>query len=303
MINDKIKQDKIRSLVNVIGNDIMNIICDLKVTNIMLNSDGKLWIQNLGSKEYIQDISNIHATSILQKIADLNDTIINDKHARLATQIELPINEFETRKIRVQGFVPPVTNNASFTFRLHSNEIYSLDDYIKNNSLTNEQKNIIDNAIVNNKNIIIAGAGSAGKTTFANALLLRLNDLVANDRLLILQDTQELNSSLLNTEYLTSNVNVSLNDLVMDTLRSTADRIIIGELRSGAVALEWLKMCNTGHNGSIATIHTDSVEDTIDRFAELLLEVTQSNLMNMIRRNVHVIVYLQDKKVIDIFGV
>jgi len=303
MIDNNILDEKINSLVYTIGNNLMNYIKDLEISNLMLNSDSKLWIKKAGQKIHVDNISNKHATNILQKIADLNNTVINSKNARLATQITLPINSREHRKIRVQGFVPPVTNNASFILRLHSNILYSLDDYIANNNLILEQKNIIDKAILNKDNIIIAGAGDSGKTTIANAILLRIAQLTPDDRCLILQDTQELKSSLPDTEYLTSNTQVSLNDLIMDTLRSTADRIIIGEIRSGIVALELLKMCNTGHRGSLATIHADSAKDTINRFSELMLEVSQNNMLNLINSNIDLVIYMQDRKVIDVLEV
>jgi len=293
-------EEEIQSLIDIIGNDIMNHINDLAVTDIFLNSDSNLWIEKNSEKIRIGKLSNNHGLNILKKIAHINDIVINESKPILTTQIELPINNNLTRKIRVQGFTKPVTTNASFTFRLHSNILYSLDNYIQNNKLTIEQKQIIDNAITNKKNIIISGEQRSGKTTIANAILARIADLTPDDRCIVLQDTLELQSKLIDTEYLMSTDNISLNDLVVSSLRMSSDRVIIGEIRTGVVALEALKICNIGNNGLLSTIHSDNAKDTINRFQELLLEVSHNDFTNIIKNNLDIIIYMQDKQVIEI---
>lgn len=303
MIDNNILDENIVSLINTLGNELMHHINDLEVNDILLNSDSKLWIKKGNIKTFHGTINNRHASNILQKIAHLNNLVINNKNPILTTQVTLPIANNQNRKIRVQGFAQPVSNNASFAFRLHSNILFTLDDYINKEALTIQQKSIIENAIINRKNIIIAGEQGSGKTTLANAILAQVAMLTPDDRCIILQDTLELVCNLSDTEYLSSSDTISLNDLVMATLRISSDRIIIGEIRSGIVALEVLKACNTGSSGLLSTIHADSAQSTVERFQEILLEVTQNDMSKFIQRNLDLIIYIENKKVVEILEI
>src|SRR5687767_7947543 len=106
MINNNIYQENITSLINTLGNELMKYINDLSVNDIILNSDTKLWIKQGNKKQQCGLINNQHALNILQKIAHLNNKVVNAKNPILTTQLELPIANGEHRKIRVQGFVP-----------------------------------------------------------------------------------------------------------------------------------------------------------------------------------------------------
>src|SRR5688500_10915835 len=119
MIDNNIIGENIKSLIYNIGDELMKYINDLEVSNIILNIDNKLWIKKANYKINGGLINNNHALNILQKIANLNNKVINSKQPRIATQLDLPISNNQIRKIRVQGFIPPVVNNPSFTFRLH----------------------------------------------------------------------------------------------------------------------------------------------------------------------------------------
>ncbi len=299
MIDNHLKLETTQSIISTIGDELMGYINNLEVTDVRLSSDGKIWIKSKRGKQNIGKMSARQGLTILQKIAYLNDMVINADNPRMATHINLPIHNGILRTIRVQGAISPVVNAPCFSFRLHSNILYSFDDF----NLSDIQKKQIDDAITKRKVIVIAGASGSGKTSFANSVLFRMSELTPHDFCIILQDTQELQSQITDTEYQTSSHNVSLNDLVVDALRMSPDRIIIGEIRTGFVALEFLKSCNVGCNGSLVTIHADSASDTMARFAELLSEVSQNNMDSLIKKNIDLVIFLENKKVIEILEI
>jgi type IV secretion system protein VirB11 len=179
----------------------------------------------------------------------------------------------------------------------------SLNNYLEDKLITENQLEILKSALHSEKNIIIAGGTNSGKTTFLNSLLLELNNINQNLRCIVLEDTSEIKCLLPNTEYLKSDDKNSLNDLLVSTLRREPDRIIIGEIRTGSVALEFLKACNTGHQGLMTTIHADSAIKAVNRLEQLLLEVSQNNMQELINNSINMVVYMQNRHVQEIIEI
>ena len=181
-------------------------------------------------------------------------------------QAELPKPVF--RGSRLQGFVSPLTAGPSFTIRKPPTVIYSLDDYVACSVITAAQRDQLRTAVAEHRSIVVAGGTNTGKTTLANALLREITLQFPHERLVLLEDTVELQCAASDHLALRTNGCVTLADLVRNTLRTSPDRIIVGEVR-GAEALDLLDAWATGHPGGIATVHASSVEGALLRLDRL----------------------------------
>jgi type IV secretion system protein VirB11 len=172
--------------------------------------------------------------------------------------------------------------------------IFTLDDYVANGVMTADQATTLEAAVDARKNILIAGGTSSGKTTLANALLALPG--FAQDRVFLIEDTPELACSAVDcVAALTRRAPhpVGVADLVRDALRMRPDRIVVGEMRDGAAALETLKAWNTGHPGGLSTIHANSAAEAFQRLEDLIAEVAAAAPMRTIQQAVDMVVYIR----------
>jgi P-type conjugative transfer ATPase TrbB len=266
------------------GPEILKHMEDPAVIEIMLNPDGQLWIEKLheGTLSTGHTLPPEQAENIIKLIASFKNNVANQTLPMLST--ELPLNAS-----RFQGWLPPVVSHPCFAIRKHSKFILTLKDYEKANILTEAQRMFLTEAVLTKKNMVIAGGTGSGKTTFANALLQLLNE--EKDRVLILEDLSELQTSIKNCVKMSTSETVSMRDLVKGSLRMRPDRIIIGEVRDGA-ALDLLKAWNTGHPGGLCTVHANSGESTLDRLEDLIQEVTVTVPRNLILNAIDLIVFI-----------
>ena len=151
---------------------------------------------------------------------------------------------------------------------------------------------VFNDALAAHKNILVVGGTGSGKTTFVNALIKSLSEICPTDRLLILEDTLELQSASENVEFLRTSLTVDLLMLLKICMRKRPDRIIIGEARGGE-ALSLLKAWNTGHPGGIATIHANSAFEGIERLEELIAEATPASKARLIGSGIDMIIYIE----------
>jgi len=161
---------------------------------------------------------------------------------------------------------------------------------VRDGIMTNEDKQVIVDAIKTRKNIIAAGGTKSGKTTFLNAILAEISK--QPDRIVMIEDTRELQCTAEDFLPLKVTDTRSMNDLLRDTLRATPDRIVVGEVRNGE-ALSLLKAWNTGHDGGCSTVHSSSALQTLERLEEMVMEVSKTPQESMIGSAVDVIIYLQ----------
>lgn len=180
---------------------------------------------------------------------------------------ELPINGY-----RFEGILPPVSTAPTFVIRKRASQVYSLDDYVKAGILTPAQQKVLVDGVRERRNILIAGGTASGKTTLANALM---REIVAlgdpTERIVILEDTRELQCEARNAVQLHTGDVADLTRLVRVTMRLRPDRIIVGEVRGGE-ALALLKAWNTGHPGGITTVHANSAAAALLRLDSLIQE-------------------------------
>ncbi|TXH74033.1 P-type conjugative transfer ATPase TrbB [Thiobacillus sp.] len=272
-------------LRTAMGPDIATALNDPDVAEVMLNPDGSLWIDRLGSgREPLGvNLSAVDGERIIRLIAAHVGAEVHAGKPLLSA--ELP----ETGE-RFEGALPPVTPGPVFAMRKRAAGLIHLDRYVADGILTKVQASFMREAVRQRKNILIAGGTSTGKTTLANALLEEI--ATTGDRVIVLEDTVELQCTARDHVPLRTRVGVvSMTELVRSTLRLRPDRIVVGEVR-GAEALDLIKAWGTGHPGGIATVHAGSAEGALLRLEQLILEVAVTPPRALIAEAVNVIVYI-----------
>lgn len=276
----------IKKLERELGNDIMAALHDPKVIEIMLNSDGFLWIEKLGEPmKKICSFSDANARALMGTIASFLETTITPDNPIL--ECELPIDGS-----RFEGLIPPIVAHPTFTIRKKAVSIFTLENYFENKILTKDQIKIIKEAITERKNILIAGGTGSGKTTLTNAIIDAMVDITPEHRIVIIEDTAEIQCRAENAVILRATAIVSMLRLLKATMRLRPDRILVGEVR-GREALDLLKAWNTGHPGGIATVHANSAFGSLIRMEQLIAEGTAAPMQQLIAEAVNLVVFIE----------
>ncbi len=277
-------QTKLRSEM---GPVILGALNDSAVIEVLLNADGLLWVERMGHPmEQAGEMTPVNALSLLGTIASsLGTTITSDN----------PVLEGEliTDGSRVEGIIPPITSAPSFVIRKRALAVYSLAQYEATGIMTAPQYEAILQAIRQHDNILVAGGTGSGKTTLVNALIQAITDIYPEERLIILEDTTEIQASAQNILALRTSPRVTMRALLRATLRLRPDRILVGEVR-GEEALTLLKAWNTGHPGGIATIHANDVKSSLGRMEQLVAESgTESGKEKLIAESIDLIIGIE----------
>ncbi len=277
------------SLRHNCGPLIMNALEDAEVIEIMLNPDGSLWIERYGQDhEHIGNISPAQGRLILSLTASGLDITVNDRNPIVEGEFPLDGSRFE-------GTFPPIVGpGPSFSLRKKASRVFTLAEYQSSGSITAEAVAIIENAVRRRQNIVVVGGTSSGKTTFVNAVIDAVYRLTPTHRLIILEDTAELQSRSPNTVFMRTSVlaEIDMRKLAKVSMRYAPKRILVGEVRDAA-ALEMLKLWNTGHPGGISTFHADSAEEALPRLEELVEEAGLGSKQKLIGRAVDLVVYME----------
>ncbi|NSM26895.1 P-type conjugative transfer ATPase TrbB [Shewanella sp. ZOR0012] len=277
---------RIQSIKAHMGIPLFEKLNDPNVIEIMLNPDSNLWVEEFGEPMSVFGTMQPGQASLFMKaIAGYHNTTISDEKPILECELPLDGSRFE-------GIFPPVTKNPTFTIRKKALRVFTLNNYIESQILSEHQFKALLDAIESHKNILIVGGTGSGKTTFANALIDAMVNNNINERIVIMEDTNELQCTAPNSVILRSNEHTSINRLLRATLRLRPDRILVGEVRGGE-ALELLKGWNTGHPGGIATIHADSASQGLQRLEDLLSEATPNVNKAMIASTINVVVFIK----------
>jgi type IV secretion system protein VirB11 len=193
---------------------------------------------------------------------------------------------------RLQAMVPPVVAAPVFTIRKPPRHVFTLDNYVERAIVSPRQADLIRQAVRKRDNILIGGSTGSGKTTLANAVLHEIS-VATKDRLYIVEDMRELQSVALNKlQLFVQEPLYTWQRAIMDALRSRPDRIIVGELRTGAATLELVKAWNTGHPGGIATLHANDTAACLDRVCQLIEEAVPAAPRPFIAQAINVVVHL-----------
>ena len=285
------REDRLTAmLATALGDTAGQLLLDDSIVEIMLNPDGKLWIDRLGEGRSFTGFEMLPADAerVIFIVASSIGAMCNKDTPLLSA--ELPVTGS-----RFQGVLPPVVLRPVFSIRKKAIKVFTLADYVEQGILTPPCAQVLQEAVLKRKNILIVGGTGSGKTTLANAIL----ELIAQtkDRVVIIEDTQELQCKAADCVSLRSKDGVSsMTDLLRATMRLRPDRIIIGEVR-GPEALTLLKAWNTGHPGGCATVHADSAAKGLTRLEQLVQEAGVTNARALIAEAVNLIVYIEKSNI------
>ncbi|WP_309085904.1 P-type conjugative transfer ATPase TrbB [Chelativorans sp.] len=254
-----------RMLRTALGPAIALFLEDPAVVEVMLNPDGRLWIDRLkdGLSDTGEHLPPADGERIIRLVAHHVGAEVHAAAPRISAELPGTGERFE-------GLLPPVVAAPVFAIRKPAVAVFTLADYVTAGIMTQSQVDVLRLAVEKRKNVLVAGGTSTGKTTLVNALLAEVAR--TSDRVVLIEDTRELQCAAPNLVALRTKDGVaSLADLVKSSLRLRPDRIPVGEVR-GAEALDLLKAWGTGHPGGIGTIHADSAVGALRRLEQLVQE-------------------------------
>jgi type IV secretion system protein VirB11 len=284
------------------------------LTDLFINRPGELWIETIGSpprRVEAPDLTSSVLNRLARQIAAVSAQGISRENPLLSAS--LPTGE------RVQIVLPPATRgDIAFAFRKHVMTDLGLDDYHaagafdasvigrktqemyaeENGAPIESGLDVVRRAVRTKRNILISGGTSSGKTTYLNALL---REAAPHERLIAIEDTPELRLvhdnavGLITPRGVMGETHVTAEDLLIASLRMRPDRILLGEIR-GKEAMTFLRAINTGHPGSMATIHADSPARAIDQLAILVMQqgtkMSWEDVTTYVKRSIGLVVHL-----------
>jgi type IV secretion system protein VirB11 len=272
-------------LRTALGPAIAGYLDDPAIGEVMLNPDGKLWIDRLagGLEDTGLCVSPEDAERIVRLVAHHVGVEVHGGAPRVSAELPESGERFE-------GLIPPVVTAPCFAIRRPAVAVFTLADYVETGVMTANAATLLRDAVATHKNILVVGGTSTGKTTLVNALLAEVAK--TTDRVVLIEDTRELQCAAPNLVALrTKDGAASLSDLVRSALRLRPDRIPVGEVR-GAEALDLLKAWGTGHPGGIGTLHAGSAIGALRRLEQLIQEAVVTVPRALIAETIDIIAVL-----------
>jgi len=277
-----------RMLRTALGPAIARFLTDPAIVEVMLNPDGRLWIDRLseGLSDTGERLSPADGERIVRLVAHHVGAEVHAGNPRVSAELPEMGERFE-------GLLPPVVAAPTFAIRKPAVAVFTLQDYVAANTMTAAQAEILRQAVADRRNILVAGGTSTGKTTLTNALLAEVSK--TSDRVVLIEDTRELQCAAPNMVAMRTKDGVAtLSDLVRSSLRLRPDRIPIGEVR-GAEALDLLKAWGTGHPGGIGTIHAGTALGALRRLEQLIQEAVITVPRTLIAETIDVVAVLSGR--------
>ncbi|WCJ66266.1 P-type conjugative transfer ATPase TrbB [Agrobacterium tumefaciens] len=276
----------VRKLQDALGDQLCVALDDATVVEIMLNPDGRLFIERLGHGVTEAGVMTPAAAEVvIGSVAHVLQSEADDERPIISG--ELPIGGH-----RFEGLLPPIVAGPAFTIRRRASRLIPLDDYVTSKIMTEAQASAIRSAIDARMNIVISGGTGSGKTTLANAIIAEIVLSAPDDRMVILEDTAEIQCAAENAVCLHTSDTIDMARLLKSTMRLRPDRIIVGEVRDGA-ALTLLKAWNTGHPGGVTTIHSNTAMSALRRLEQLTAEASQQPMQEVIGEAVDLVVSIE----------
>ncbi len=246
---------------------------DPEVSDILVNTHDDVWVERLG-KLYKTDVRFQNDRHLLQVI----DRIVSGVGRRIDDSSPMVDARLPDHS-RVNAIIPPLAvDGPHLSIRRFKLDVLSGEDLLKKDTLTPAMLKVLEGAVKARLNILISGGTGAGKTTLLNVLSSRIP---GNERIVTIEDSAELQlrqSHVVRLEARPPNVEgkgeVSVRSLVINSLRMRPDRIIVGEVR-GSEAVDMLQAMNTGHDGSLTTLHANTPRDALNRLGTM---VSMANL-------------------------
>ncbi len=289
-------------IYNLIDNEIhgygpiSELLDDKSITEIMVNGTNEIYIEIDGKvirDESVSFINEDHIIRTIQRmIQPLGRTIDTSNpmvDARLADGS------------RLNAVIPPLSlNGPILTIRKFKDELANIDDFLRSGALTPYMARFLEACVKAKLNIIISGGTGSGKTTLLNVL----SSFISHDeRIITIEDAAELKlkqKHVISLETRLTNYEgqgeVTIRDLVINSLRMRPDRIIVGEVR-GKEAFDMLQAMNTGHSGSLTTMHANSCTDALNRLETMILmagmEIPIKALREYIENAIDIVVHIE----------
>ena len=277
-----------RMLRTALGPAIAGFLEDPSIVEVMLNPDGRLWIDRLseGLADTGERLSPADGERIVRLVAHHVGAEVHAGSPRVSAELPGTGERFE-------GLLPPVVAAPAFAIRKPAVAVFTLQDYVGASIMTADQAEILRQAVADRRNILVAGGTSTGKTTLTNALLAEVSK--SADRVVLIEDTRELQCAAPNLVAMRTKDGVAtLSDLVRSSLRLRPDRIPIGEVR-GAEALDLLKAWGTGHPGGIGTIHAGTAMGALRRLEQLIQEAVVTVPRALIAETINLVAVLSGR--------
>ena len=281
---------------------IQGVLFDEAVSEIMVNGDGGVFVERRGEIAWLP--AKISQTNLLMAAKALARHLGDD-----VSETQPILDARLDDGSRVAAVLEPVSlGGITLTIRKFSARHFNLDDLIERDSITPECAAVLLRAVQSRRNLLIAGGTGTGKTTILNILSMAIPD---QDRVLLIEDTAEISIDKPNLVRFEAKrarrdsrgsvtyEGTSIRQLLKAALRHRPDRIIVGEIRDGA-AYDLLQALNTGHGGSMSTVHADSAQGALQRFAALVLESGVQMPFPAIKANIaaalHYLVYIERRQ-------
>jgi type IV secretion system protein TrbB len=262
MTNDPTNERNLAKLRRDFGPVFLAALEDPETVEIVLNADGTLWQERLG--EPLQQIGTMTATAAdaaMRTLAAMHHTVMT----RESPSIECELWDGS----RFAGQIPPLVTAPVFAVRKRASRVFTLDQYVESGVMTPEQKEFLCEAVRDHRNVLVSGSVGSGKSTLVNGLIHELTVQYPNERLIIIEDTAELQCSAKDYVQYHTSPERSLTDLVRMALRMRPDRVLVGEVR-GSEALDLLVTWNLGHPGGFATLHANDARAALSRLFLLI---------------------------------
>ena len=272
---------------------IQHLILDPDISEIMVNGPEHVFIERAGRVEEASGVT-LSAKSLEVAVRNIARRLGDDiSEEKPVLDSRLPDGS------RVAAVVPPCSlQGVTLTIRKFNAKYFGIADLIRIGTITGELAEILKTAIVNRRNILISGGTGTGKTTLLNILATFIPD---HERVLIIEDTAEMQIHAPNLVRFEARVAqnglpaVTIRELLKASLRHRPDRILLGEIR-GAEAFDLLQLLNTGHSGTLSTVHANSALQAINRFTSCVLQsnvelpyrAIKSNIADSLNLLVHV---------------
>ena len=286
------------------GEVFLAALADSETVEIVLNSDGSLWHERLGEPlKRIGTMSASSADAAIRTLASYHHTTVTRENPSI--ECELPLDGS-----RFAGQIPPLVSSPVFAVRKRASRVFTLEQYVEAGIITPEQKEFLCEAVKNHRNVLITGSTGSGKSTLLNGIIHELTDQFPNERLVIIEDTAEIQCSAKDYVQYHTSLERSMTQLVRMSLRMRPDRILVGEVR-GPEALDLLMSWNTGHEGGIATMHANNSEAGLTRLSTLVSMHSDAprDIDSLIGEAVDVVVHIARtakgrmvKEILEVFG-
>lgn len=285
-------------IVNEITGDgpITDLLKDNNVTEIMVNGPNDIYTEIDGKIFKENNISFINDDHIVRTIQRMI--------GRVGRTIDAANPMVDARLLdgsRLNAVIPPLsTKGPVLTIRKFRSELNDIEDLIKNGALTSDMATFLEMCVKAKLNIIISGGTGSGKTTLLNVLSSFIDK---DERIITIEDAAELKlkqDHVVSLETRTSNYDkesiVTVRDLLINSLRMRPDRIVIGEVR-GKEAFDMLQAMNTGHEGGMTTLHSNSPKDSLNRLETMVLmagmELPIKAIRNYIANAINIVVQIE----------